>query len=76
MQNKWAALAHGRPSHITDDDWMVSNLDITDFESCSSGDDREIRVDNLSGEVVQMVYLTRILSEIMRTFYTLRASHN
>jgi hypothetical protein len=57
---------------------MVSDLDITDFESRSSGDDREIRIDNLSGavEVVQMVYLTRILSEIMRTFYTLRASHN
>jgi hypothetical protein len=78
MQDKWTALAHGRPSHITDDDWMVSDLDITDFESRSSGDDSEIRVDNQSGaaEIVQMVYLTRILSEIMRKFYTLRGSCN
>jgi len=57
---------------------MVPDLDITDFESHSSGDDGKARVDHLSGaaEVVQMVRLTRILSQIMRTFFSLRASSN
>ncbi|KFY66524.1 hypothetical protein V496_02028 [Pseudogymnoascus sp. VKM F-4515 (FW-2607)] len=77
MQDKWTALAHGRPSHVTDDEWMVADLDISDFESYTS-EDGEVRVDSLSGavRVVQMVQLTRILSDVMRTFYTLRASKN
>ena len=78
MQDKWTALAHGRPSHLNDGYWMASNIDITDFEFRSSGDYGEIRVDSQSGatEVVQMVHLTRILSEILDKFYSLGASRN
>lgn len=78
MQDKWTALAHGRPSHLNNDDWMVNSLELSDFDSRSSGDDGETRVDNQSGaaELVHMAHLTQILSEVMQTFYTLKASHN
>ncbi|PTD13004.1 Transcriptional activator protein DAL81 [Fusarium culmorum] len=36
MQDRWTALAYGRPVHIHDDDWTVGDLtpaDFSDFES-------------------------------------------
>ncbi|KAM5356596.1 hypothetical protein ACJ41O_003242 [Fusarium nematophilum] len=36
MQDRWTALAYGRPVHIHDDDWTVGDLtpaDFTDFDS-------------------------------------------
>ncbi|KAL1888429.1 hypothetical protein Sste5346_009546 [Sporothrix stenoceras] len=32
MQDKWTALAYGRPSHIVDDNWDVQDLVSADFE--------------------------------------------
>ena len=37
MQDVWTALAHGRPSHISDDDWAVKELLQSDFLDCHNG---------------------------------------
>ncbi|KAF4549747.1 Fungal specific transcription factor domain-containing protein 17 [Elsinoe fawcettii] len=31
MQDRWTALAYGRPLHIHEDDWGVRDLELTDF---------------------------------------------
>lgn len=84
MQDKWAALAYGRPSHIQDDqDWCVQNLTTADFTDCERlqeevEEDRGPRTETpVSGQLfISMVELTRILSTVLQTFYTARASTN
>ncbi|KAL1650372.1 hypothetical protein SLS58_001189 [Diplodia intermedia] len=39
MQDKWTACAYGRPSHITDDEWGVRDLDSADFGDCEADSD-------------------------------------
>lgn len=80
MQDRWTALAYGRPVHIHDDDWMVqdlSNLDFTDYDSSAATvQDSERRSIATTGKVefMMMVHLTQILSAVLSTFYTAKAS--
>ncbi|KAF2503184.1 hypothetical protein BU16DRAFT_588778 [Lophium mytilinum] len=82
MQDKWTALAYGRPSHISDDDWDVTDLAHSAFLDCedanlgapSSFSDSTYS----SGEVqfLMMAELTQFLSTVLRSFFTRRASSN
>ncbi|CAK7270438.1 Fungal specific transcription factor [Sporothrix epigloea] len=76
MQDKWGALVHGRPSHIFSSNWAVRQLLPNDFQDVEwDEDDTEERTEIERGRTVfvQMVQLTRILAEILNTFYTLQA---
>ena len=76
MQDKWGALIHARPSHISIDDWAVLDVTNEDFpESVEDEDDEEGSSEVEKGRVLfsQMIALTEILSEILGTFYTIRA---
>lgn len=77
VQDKWCALIHGRPSHVDLTEWMVANLEPSDFESGYSngytygrGKDGQLRCLLF----MHMVSLTKILADILDTFYTLRAA--
>ncbi|WKT41862.1 hypothetical protein QSH57_006668 [Fusarium oxysporum f. sp. vasinfectum] len=61
MQDRWTALAYGRPVHIHDDDWTVGDLTPGDFSDFDS-----------EGHFIQMVRLTQILSVVYSNFYTAR----
>ncbi|KAJ6788101.1 hypothetical protein PWT90_05054 [Aphanocladium album] len=76
MQDKWGALIHGRPSHISLSNWAVRSLTVHDFPDVDwdEGDDEQ-KEDAETGQVIFMrfVQLTGILTEILDTFYTLAA---
>ncbi|KAF5012393.1 hypothetical protein FDECE_1521, partial [Fusarium decemcellulare] len=88
MQDRWTALAYGRPVHIHDDDWSVGDLtaaDFTDFDSeaatapsasasvvSASDDDRRSIAATGMTQYIQMVRLTQILSVVYSSFYTAR----
>ncbi|KAI3321379.1 fungal-specific transcription factor domain-containing protein [Xylariaceae sp. AK1471] len=79
MQDKWGALVHGRPSHIFSSNWIVLPLTPNDFsEADCEEDDMEGKQELERGRTlfVQMVYLSRVLAEILETFYTLQALQN
>ncbi|KAH8680231.1 fungal-specific transcription factor domain-containing protein [Ilyonectria robusta] len=76
MQDKWGALVHGRPSHINYEDWLVQPLTADDFpENAVDENDEDGSAEVEKGRLLfcEMVKLTEILSEILSTFYTLRA---
>lgn len=76
MQDKWGALVHGRPSHITKDDWMVKGVTEEDFpERAADEDDEEGSTEVEQGRILfgEMIQLTEILSSIISEFYTLKA---
>ncbi|KAF4981868.1 hypothetical protein FZEAL_2388 [Fusarium zealandicum] len=87
MQDRWTALAYGRPVHIHDDDWTVRDLTVADFSdsenegpiaasasASSSGSDDDHRSIATTGmtQYIQMVRLTQILSIVYSSFYTAR----
>ncbi|KAH7160529.1 fungal-specific transcription factor domain-containing protein [Dactylonectria estremocensis] len=85
MQDRWTALAYGRPVHIHDDDWTVKDLTPADFSDCECeesavtpgpgpGPDHHGRSIASTGieQYMQMVQLTKILSAIYSNFYTAR----
>ena len=77
MQDRWTALAYGRPVHIHHEDWTVTELSNQDFADCdSSGLDDERRSIGATGKMqfIMMVKLTQILSAILASFYTARTS--
>lgn len=81
-QDKWCALAHGRPSQIFAPNWTVPELTLQDFEgaysrSKGSGNNESVPA-NGSGPLLfcRFVALTFILSDILDTFYTLHAAHD
>lgn len=77
MQDRWSALAYGRPVHIHTDDWVVHKLTRGDFTDCynSSTDDERWSI-TTKGETqfTQMVELTLILSEVLSALYTARTA--
>jgi hypothetical protein len=73
MQDKWTALTYGRPSHVKDDDWDVSDLKDSDFE-VESDQTRQAEISTGSIQYMLMVDLTKILSTVLTTFYTIRGS--
>jgi hypothetical protein len=66
MQDVWTAIVHGRPVHISDDNWAVTDLTIDDFDTR-----------NFPGQEQSFIALTslaRILHVVTRQFYSLRLS--
>lgn len=73
MQDKWASLVHGRPSHISATDWAVQPLNDQDFpESFADEDDKDGSTEVVKGRSIfmSMTSLTIILSEILSTLYS------
>lgn len=79
MQDKWGALVHGRPALIHQDDWLVKPVETRDFPETAEDDSEEegsSEVENGRLTFVSMISLTEILTEILDTFFTLRATTN
>lgn len=66
MQDIWTALAHGRPTHISEDDWAVTDLTYNDFDTDNPRDAGE--------HYLHMTTLTKILYTVMKQFYTLKST--
>ncbi len=76
MQDKWGALMHGRPSHISAFDWMVEPVGEDDFpERAAEEDEEEGSTEVDKGRILfgEMIRLTEILAIILSEFYTLNA---
>lgn len=79
MQDKWSSLIHGRPSHIFAANWTVRDLAEQDFVDAFPSIKREDGSSPIGhGPLLfcQLVALTAILSDILDTFYTLRAAED
>lgn len=77
MQDKWSSLVYGRPSQISKVNWAVRPLGKEDFdESVDDEDDEDEYCDQVKGRplFIHMVALSEILSEVLDTFYTLKAT--
>lgn len=77
MQDRWTALAYGRPVHIQTDDWVVSDLTKADFSDCYvNSPDAERWSISAKGETQfnMMVSLSQILSRVLSSLYTARTS--
>ncbi|KAI7264028.1 hypothetical protein KC335_g9507 [Hortaea werneckii] len=78
MQDKWSALMHGRPSHINAADWSVRDPAVEDFDenippfSESASLESEDETETAKGRTIfmQMIQLTRLLSDICDVFYS------
>ncbi|KAF1842419.1 uncharacterized protein K460DRAFT_359030 [Cucurbitaria berberidis CBS 394.84] len=76
MQDKWGALVHGRPSHVTSTDWDAQPLQDDDFpENAADEDDEDGSTEVEKGRTLfcEMIKLTQILALILSSFYTLKA---
>ncbi|KAK1999995.1 fungal-specific transcription factor domain-containing protein [Colletotrichum falcatum] len=79
MQDKWGALVHGRPSHIRlDEDWDVRPCCVEDFPENAADEEHDPEG---SAEVVvgrelflRQIELSLILSDVLSTFYTTKAT--
>jgi hypothetical protein len=79
MQDKWGALIHGRPPLIHLEDWAVRPVEARDFPETSEDDDDEegsLEVEKGRLTFIHMISLTEILTDILDTFFTLRATAN
>ena len=77
MQDRWGALIHGCPPLISLDDWAVKPLEDRDFPDNADDEDEEegsTEIENGRLTFIYMVSLTEILSDILNTFFTLRAT--
>ena len=77
MQDKWGALIHGRPCLIHSDDWGVRPVDLRDFPETAEDDSEEEGSSEIEkGRLcfINMISLTEILTEILDTFFTLKAT--
>lgn len=73
MQDKWASLVQGRPSHIFSRDWAVEPLVEQDFpENFVDENDEEGSTEVEKGRTLYtcMVSLTTILSDILASLYS------
>lgn len=77
MQDKWSAVMHGRPSHISAADWAVSPLLNDDFDEEVPTSDHSADTDPLDAQTtrgrsifMQMITLTSIMGEVCETFYS------
>ncbi|OIW33637.1 hypothetical protein CONLIGDRAFT_186369 [Coniochaeta ligniaria NRRL 30616] len=76
VQDKWGSLTHGRPSHITGEEWDVRGLTEADFpERAADEDEEEGSTEVEKGRVLfcEMIRLTGILADVLGAFYTVRA---
>lgn len=73
MQDKWGALIHGRPSHISASHWQTPPLQLNDFpESAADEDDAEVSAEVEKGRhlFMRLAELTVIISEAQSALYT------
>ena len=78
MQDKWCSLIHGRPSSISHDNWAVLEMSDEDYacETLDGQDSKAFEEVRRGRELFgQLIMLTRILSMVLDTFYTLKAMH-
>lgn len=76
MQDKWGSLIHGRPSHIFDTNWAVTPIsrgDFPDVEIDENDPDATAEYEHGRTLFEQMIILSRILADVLETFYTLSA---
>jgi hypothetical protein len=76
LQDKWSSLVYGRPPQILESDWAVRHVSEQDFpENAADDNEEEGSTEVRKGMMLftQMITLTRILAEILTTFYSLRA---
>ncbi|QWU88127.1 hypothetical protein CA3LBN_002392 [Candidozyma haemuli] len=76
MEDKWLSLKNSRPSHISEDDWVVSELKEEDFpEKAGDGDLKEGSSDINNGKknFMNLVRLSQILSGILKSLYSMKA---
>ncbi|KAH8647666.1 hypothetical protein BX600DRAFT_484344 [Xylariales sp. PMI_506] len=79
MQDKWAALIHGRPSHVVTSSWRLTRLSLDDFpESGADEDDTEGSTEVEKGRkpFIHLAGLTELISEALDTMYTSGVIHN
>ncbi|KAI4852407.1 hypothetical protein E4T45_04723, partial [Aureobasidium sp. EXF-8846] len=76
MQDKWVALIEGRPPLLSDRDWIVPRLEHKDFpEHEEHNEEGSSEVEKSQLIFIQMIELTRILSDILDTVFSLRSHH-
>lgn len=79
MQDKWGALTHGRPSHITKANWAVPPVVPEDFperaedEDDDEGGSSEVEKGRMLFE--QMIVLSGIMADVLETFFTIEAQN-
>lgn len=72
MQDKWGALIHGRPSHVSAHHWRAAPLQLSDFpESAADEDDAEVSAEVEKGRhlFMRLAQLTEIMSDAHSTLY-------
>lgn len=73
MQDKWGALIHGRPFHVSAHHWRAAPLELSDFpESAVDEDDAEVGAEVEKGRhlFMRLAQLTEIMSEALAILYT------
>lgn len=75
MQDKWSAVGHGRPSHISAADWNVPPPQPDDFDESvpplkTSPDEEDEQMLRGRSLFNQMITLTSIMAEVCDTFYS------
>lgn len=77
MQDKWAALGEGRPALIASANWSLEPVATTDFpENAAHEDDQEGSSEVEKGIVMfdRMLALSEILTQLLETVFTVKAS--
>jgi hypothetical protein len=80
IMDKWASLGAGMPSHIRADDWDVLPISDDDLEPSSLGEVSSgtpggfLGLESDAQHFRYLAELTMILSDIMDSYYTLRAT--
>ncbi|CAK7894306.1 transcriptional activator protein Dal81p [[Candida] anglica] len=76
MEDKWLSLKNARPSHISENNWIVLPLADEDFpEKHGDGDLKEGSSDIDNGKKIfrNLIDLSMILSDIVDQFYSMKA---
>lgn len=79
VEDKWLSLKNSRPSHIHDLNWVVTSLLEEDFpEKHGDGDLKEgsSDIDNGKKIFICLIELTQILSDILDSFYSMKAMNS
>lgn len=76
VQDKWVALIEGRPPLLSDRDWIVPLLQHKDFpEHEEHNEEGSSEVEKSRIVFIQMIELTRILSDILEAVFSLKSHH-